>query len=61
MNEKEYIASRINKICNKAACFVCDEADKYESYEQCPYLPLKQIARERPVTADDVPDELVKR
>lgn len=56
---KEYIAQRVNKNCTRSSCFVCAEADKYPSYTDCPYLPLKLIARDRPITADDVPDELV--
>lgn len=58
---KQEIANHINRVCNKASCFVCEEADRYESYKQCPYLPLKQIARSRKVLPKDVSDELVKR
>lgn len=36
----------------------CCEADKYPSYNDCPYLPLKEIACNRPLTAADVPDDL---
>lgn len=56
---KQGIAEHINQVCNKANCLMCAEADRYESYEQCPYLALKQIARTRKVLAEDVPDELV--
>lgn len=56
---KEAIANHINKICNKASCFVCAEADKYEHYEQCPYIKLKQLARKRKVLPEDIPEELI--
>lgn len=45
MTEKEYIARMVNKNCRRASCFVCGEADKYENYEDCPYIGLKQITR----------------
>lgn len=60
MTEKEYIARMVNKNCRRASCFVCGEADKYENYEDCPYIGLKQITREREVKAEDILDELVK-
>ena len=53
MNYQE-IAKMVNKNCKPASCFVCAEADKYEKYTDCPYLKLKQITREREVTAEDV-------
>ena len=56
---KNQIAEAVNENCTQASCFVCAEADKYESYTQCPYLPLKQITRNREVTADDIPDNLI--
>lgn len=59
MTKKE-IADHTNRVCNKASCFVCAEADKYENYEQCPYLALKQIARTRAVVPEDIPDEFAK-
>lgn len=58
MIDKEYIAQRVNKNCVRASCLICAEADKYPSYTDCPYLPLKQIARERPITSADVPDDI---
>ncbi len=57
---KEKIAKAVNGNCIKASCFICKEADKYEDYTKCPFLALKQIARERKVTADDVPDNLIE-
>lgn len=57
---KQEIANHINRVCNRASCFICAEADRYESYEQCPYLPLKQIARNRKVLPEDVPSALAK-
>jgi len=56
---KTQIAEAVNENCTQASCFVCAEADKYESYTQCPYLSLKQITRERAVTEDDIPDSLI--
>ncbi len=61
MSEKDYIAERVNRNCTRASCFVCAEADKYEDYTQCPFLPLKTITRERPVTAEDVTDDMIKK
>ncbi len=58
MTNKEYIAQRVNKNCTRASCLLCAEADKYPSYNDCPYLPLKEIACNRPLTAADVPDDL---
>lgn len=60
MTNKEYIAKRVNENCAKSSCFVCREADKYENYEDCPYLKLKLIARERKVLPEDVSDELAE-
>lgn len=57
--DRENIAKRINTICAKASCFVCAEADKYEDYKQCPYLALKQIARDRKITAEDISEDLI--
>lgn len=56
---KEEIANYVNRNCQRASCFVCKEADKYENYTQCPYLQLKQLARERRVTTKDIADEFV--
>lgn len=53
---KQEIADYVNSNCVEAACFMCAEADKYDSYTECPYLALKQIARERKVTVDDIKD-----
>lgn len=58
MTNKEYIAQRVNKNCTRALCLLCAEADKYPSYNDCPYLPLKEIACNRPLTSADVPDDL---
>lgn len=57
MFDKEYIARRVNKNCTHSSCLFCAEADKYPSYTDCPYLPLKEIAVSRPLTASDIPDE----
>ena len=48
------IADHINENCIQSSCLMCLEADKYASYNDCPYLKLKQIARERLVTIQDV-------
>lgn len=57
--DKEYIARRVNKNCTRSSCLMCAEADKYPSYMQCPYLPLKEIAVLRPLTASDISDEFI--
>ena len=58
---KEQIANKVNRVCMKASCLMCFEADKYASYADCPVFQLKQLGRARPVTADDVTDEIEER
>ena len=48
------IAEHINEQCITVNCLMCDEADRYSSYKDCPYLALKQIARHKPVTIQDI-------
>lgn len=57
---KSEIASFVNRNCTRASCFMCAEGEKYADYTQCPYLQLKQISRDRKITEDDIPDNLVK-
>ncbi len=59
-NRKLELIKRLEKGCIPASCFVCKEGDKYENYTDCPYNKIKQIARERKLTVDDIPAELVK-
>lgn len=58
--QKEEIAKAVNRNCVNASCLMCREADRYGDYKKCPFLALKQIARERKVVADDVPDSLIE-
>ena len=58
---KAVVLHFVKRNCLRAGCFVCDEGDKYEDYTKCPYLPLKEIAKQRELTEDDIPDELVRR
>lgn len=55
---KKDVATKVNRICVKSSCLFCYEGDKYADYSQCPYLPLKEIARERELTDSDIPDTL---
>ena len=57
---KNYIANYINDKCNRQSCWLCAEADKHEKIEDCPFFNLKQIARERMITSDDITDDVVK-
>lgn len=57
---KSYIANYANNRCNKQSCWYCAEADKYKNLEDCPFFKLKQIARERTVTSEDVTDDVIK-
>lgn len=57
---KNYIANYINDKCNRQSCWLCAEADKHEKIEDCPFFNLKQIARERKVTNEDVTDDIAK-
>ena len=57
---KSYIANYANNRCNKQSCWYCAEADKYKNLEDCPFFKLKQIARERTVTSEDITDDVIK-
>ena len=51
-NEK--IVKFVNRNCRLTNCFLCPMDEIYHSYKNCPYLRLKQIARERKIIIDDV-------
>ena len=57
---KQTIVNHVNRICCKSSCFLCSEADKYDTYENCPYINLKEIAMQRRITIDDIPEELTR-
>lgn len=59
--EKSDIAKLVNKCCWRASCYLCENADEYGHYSDCPLFSLKQLRRERRVTADDIPDSVVQR
>ena len=61
MIDKNYVANFINRNCLKATCFICGEADKHGGFSNCPYLELKQEARNRKITSDDISDELLEK
>lgn len=56
--EKERIVKFINTNCVKASCLVCKTADKHGGYNNCPYLDLKQRARDNPLKVSDIPDDM---
>ena len=60
VDAKNYIANHIDKRCVKQSCWYCNEADKYESYEKCPYFKLKQIAKGRTLTSEDITDDVIE-
>lgn len=57
-NTKKDIAQFVNRNCRQASCLICKTADLYDNYENCPYFNLKQLSRDRKITAEDVPDDL---
>ncbi len=57
-NTKNEVAQFVNRNCMRSSCLICKTADLYGNYEQCPYFELKQLSRDRKITADDVPDNL---
>lgn len=59
--DKQVVVNFVNRNCTRSACLMCNEGDKYESYEDCPFLSLKQITRDRNITINDVSDELVQK
>lgn len=59
--QKSVILKYVKRNCLRAGCFICDEGDKYDDYTQCPYLPLKELAKQRELTEEDIPDELIKQ
>ena len=59
MEEKQTVASFINRHCTQTNCFACEDAGRFGGYKNCSCLTLKQMARKHELTADDIPDSLV--
>ena len=57
-NTKKEVAQFVNQNCMRASCLICKTGDLYDNYMQCPYFELKQLSRDRKITAEDVPDNL---